>query len=159
MRALMTPGRFVNSSLSIRHLHRTSINCFKLLESYIYQWKWKRQGAVWGCIKFPNWGVSKAIKKGRNGKAKISLPEHCWSYASHLWLTNWIPYTRRTLLRNQVSRTLPASPSLAVRHLALVWQSLALAFQGWPWAQGLKGKAWYPVWPLEAECIWCICIM
>lgn len=159
MRALMTPGQFVNSSSSIRQFYRTSITCFKLLERCIVQWKWKRQGAVWGCIKFPSWGGSKAIKKGRNGKAKTSLPEHCCSYASHLWLTIWIPYTRRTLLRHQVSRTLPVSPSLTVRHLALVWQSLALPFQGWPWAQGLKGKAWCSVGLLEADCIWCICII
>lgn len=35
---------------------------------------------------------------------------------------------------------MPVSPCLAVRHLAFVRQSLALPFQGWPRAQGLRGR-------------------
>lgn len=73
-------------------------------------------------------------------------------WATYDWLLGFTPHTELGLL-DQVNQVSPASPCVAVRHLAFVRQSLALPFCGWPRAQGLRVKTWYLPRPLEASAL------
>lgn len=123
----------------------------RCLQGGLWDWGEKKKKVPIRSRDAKNANVGWVGENAWNPMAGVNVQKHCWWCAGHLWLATWIGSTHWTLLWDQVSRVSPASPCLAVRHLAFVRQSLALPFQGWLAARWPEGKVWFPPWPPGAE--------